>query len=51
MSRRFIDSQDGETAISIPAGGTTVAEASFISLEHFAQECSIIAPDYPRLAT
>ena len=46
-SWRFIDTQEGETTIFIPAGGTTVAEVSFMSLEHFAQKWRVIAPDYP----
>ena len=44
---QFIDTQEGETALFIPAGGTTVAEVSFKSLEHFAQQYRVIAPDYP----
>jgi len=44
---RFIDTQDGEIALFLPAGGTTVAEVSFTSLEHFAQRYRVIAPDYP----
>lgn len=44
---QFIDTQDGETALFIPAGATTVAEVSFKSLEHFAQQYRVIAPDYP----
>jgi len=44
---QFIDTQVNETALFIPAGGTTVAEVSFKSLEHFAQQYRVIAPDYP----
>jgi pimeloyl-ACP methyl ester carboxylesterase len=44
---QFIDTQEGETALFIPAGGTTVAEVSFKSLEHLAQQYRVIAPDYP----
>jgi len=44
---RFIDTRESETALFIPAGGTTVAEVSFMSLEHFAQQYRVIAPDYP----
>ncbi|HEY43442.1 MAG TPA: alpha/beta hydrolase [Anaerolineae bacterium] len=44
---RFIDTREGETALFIPAGGTTVAEVSFMSLVYFAQEWRVIAPDYP----
>lgn len=43
----FIDTQEGEMALFIPAGGTTIAEVSFMSLEHFAQAWRVIAPDYP----
>ena len=44
---RFIDTQEGENALFIPAGGVTVAEVSFNSLKHFAQQYRVIAPDYP----
>ncbi len=44
---QFIDTREGETALFIPAGGTTIAEVSFMSLEHFAQQYRVIAPDYP----
>jgi pimeloyl-ACP methyl ester carboxylesterase len=44
---RFIDSGEGERVLFIPAGGTTIAEVSFNSLEHFAKNYRVIAPDYP----
>jgi pimeloyl-ACP methyl ester carboxylesterase len=44
---RYIDSGGGETALFIPAGGTTIAEVSFNSIAHFAQNHRVIAPDYP----
>ena len=44
---RFIDSREGERVLFIPAGGTTIAEVSFNSLEHFAKNYRVIAPDYP----
>lgn len=44
---RFIDTREGETALFVLAGGTTIAEVSFMSLEHFAQRYRVIAPDYP----
>jgi pimeloyl-ACP methyl ester carboxylesterase len=44
---RFIDSGEGEKALFIPAGATTIAEVSFNSLEHFAKQYRVIAPDYP----
>lgn len=44
---RFIDSKEGEDTLFIPAGGTTIAEVSFNSLEHFAKQYRVIAPDYP----
>lgn len=44
---RFIDSGEGEAVLFIPAGGTTIAEVSFNSLEHFAKQYRVIAPDYP----
>jgi len=44
---RFIDTQHGEMALFIPAGGAMVAEVSFQSIVHFAQGYRIISPDYP----
>jgi pimeloyl-ACP methyl ester carboxylesterase len=44
---RYIDSGAGEEALLIPAGGTTIAEVSFNSISHFAQNFRVIAPDYP----
>ncbi len=44
---RFIDTREGEMGLVVLAGGTTVAEVSFASLEHLAQRYRIIAPDYP----
>lgn len=44
---RFIDSGEGEKTLFIPAGGTTIAEVSFNSIEHFAKQYRVIAPDYP----
>lgn len=44
---RFIDSREGEKALFIPAGGTTIAEIAFNSIEHFAKHYRVIAPDYP----
>ena len=43
----FIDSGEGENSLFIPAGGTSIAEVSFNSLQHFAQQYRVIAPDYP----
>ncbi|MGD8813767.1 MAG: alpha/beta hydrolase [Anaerolineales bacterium] len=48
---RFIDTQEGESALFIPAGGTTIAEVSFTSLSHFAQRYRVISPDYPPIDT
>jgi maspardin len=44
---RFIDTREGETAVFVAAGGTTIAEVSFQSLEHLAQRHRVVAPDYP----
>lgn len=44
---RYIDSEAGEKALLMPAGGTTIAEVSFNSIAHFAQNYRVIAPDYP----
>jgi len=43
----FIDSEEGENSLFIPAGGTSIAEVSFNSLQHFARQYRVIAPDYP----
>jgi pimeloyl-ACP methyl ester carboxylesterase len=43
----YIDTREGETALFIPAGGTSIAEVSFKSIEHFAQRYRVISPDYP----
>lgn len=43
----YIDTGEGDTALFIPAGGTTIAEVSFKSIEHFAHKYRVIAPDYP----
>jgi pimeloyl-ACP methyl ester carboxylesterase len=44
---RYIDSQIGDTVLFIPAGGTNIAEVSFKSINHFAEQHRVIAPDYP----
>lgn len=43
----YIDSGTDKPALFILAGGATVAEVSFFSLEHFSEHFRIIAPDYP----
>lgn len=48
---RFIDTQEGERALFIPAGGTTIAELSFMSTDHLAEKQRVIAPDYPPVDT
>lgn len=52
---RYIDTQTGAGPESVPllvlAGATTIAEVSFQSLEHFAGQHRVIAPDYPPLET
>jgi pimeloyl-ACP methyl ester carboxylesterase len=44
---RFIDAGEGEEVLVVMAGGTSIAEVSFQSLAHFAQQYRVIAPDYP----
>jgi pimeloyl-ACP methyl ester carboxylesterase len=43
----YIDSGPGKPPLFIPAGGTSSAEVSFLSLDHFAQNYQVISPDYP----
>jgi len=43
----YIDSGSGKPPLFIPAGGTSIAEVSFFSLEHFAEQYRVISPDYP----
>lgn len=44
---QYIDTRSGDNVLFIPAGGTSVAEVSFKSIDHFAQRYRVIAPDYP----
>lgn len=44
---RYIDGGAGDSALLMPAGGTTIAEVSFNSIAYFAQKFRVIAPDYP----
>ncbi len=48
---RFVDTGDGERALFIPAGGTTIAEVSFLSIDHLAERQRVISPDYPPVDT
>jgi pimeloyl-ACP methyl ester carboxylesterase len=48
---RFVDTEDGERALFIPAGGTTIAEVSFLSIDHLAERQRVISPDYPPVDT
>jgi pimeloyl-ACP methyl ester carboxylesterase len=48
---RFIDTGQGERALFILAGGTTVAEVSFMTIDHLAQQQRVISPDYPPVDT
>ena len=41
---RFVDTGDGERALFIPAGGTTIAEVSFLSIDHLAERQRVISP-------
>ncbi len=43
----YIDSGPGKPPLFIPAGGTSIAEVSFLSLDHFARNYRVISPDYP----
>jgi len=43
----YIDSGPGKPPLFIPAGGTSIAEVSFLSLNHFTQHFRVISPDYP----
>jgi len=43
---RFIDTGEGERVLFIPAGGTTIAEVSFQSIDHLAERQRVISPDY-----
>jgi pimeloyl-ACP methyl ester carboxylesterase len=45
----YIDSGPGKPPLFIPAGGTSIAEVSFFSLEHFSQNFRVISPDYPAI--
>lgn len=46
---RYIDSGSAKPPLLVLAGGTSVAEVSFFSLEHFAERFHVIAPDYPAI--
>jgi pimeloyl-ACP methyl ester carboxylesterase len=48
---RFIDTEAGQQVLFIPAGGTTIAEVSFMSIGHLAQQQRVISPDYPPVGT
>jgi pimeloyl-ACP methyl ester carboxylesterase len=45
----YIDSGPGKPPLFIPAGGTSIAEVSLFSLEHFAHQFRVISPDYPAI--
>jgi pimeloyl-ACP methyl ester carboxylesterase len=47
----YIDSQEGAATLFLFAGGTNVAEVSFQSIEHFAGQYRVVAPDYPPVGT
>jgi len=48
---RFIDTEQGGRVLFIPAGGTTIAEVSFMSIDHLAKGQRVISPDYPPVDT
>jgi pimeloyl-ACP methyl ester carboxylesterase len=43
----YIDTQRGEQVLFVLAGGTTIAEISFNTIEYLARKYRVIAPDYP----
>ena len=43
----YIDTREGEKTLFLLAGSTTVAEVSFLELEHFAPHYRVISSDYP----
>jgi pimeloyl-ACP methyl ester carboxylesterase len=45
----YIDSANYKPVLFILPGAATVAEVSFISLEHFSEHFRVIAPDYPAI--
>ena len=51
----YIDSDPSgkmtSTPVVILAGGTGIAEVSFQSIDHFAQQQRVIAPDYPAMSS
>ncbi len=47
MPWRFIDTQLGDQVLFIFAGGTSIAEISFKTIQHLADKNRVIAPDYP----
>jgi pimeloyl-ACP methyl ester carboxylesterase len=48
---RFVDTGEGERVLFIPAGGTTIAEVSFHSIDHLAERQRVLSPDYPPVDT
>jgi len=44
---RFIDTGKGKEVLVVMAGGTSIAEVSYQSISHFAEQYRVIAPDYP----
>lgn len=44
---RYIDSGGDGPVVFVLAGGTSIAETSFQTLEHLARRYHVIAPDYP----
>jgi len=50
-SWRYLDTGQGERVLFIPAGGTTIAEVSFMTIDHLARQQRVISPDYPPVDT
>ncbi len=48
---RYIDTAQGEATLLALSGAACIAEMSWQSIEHFAQRCRVIAPDYPAIDT
>jgi pimeloyl-ACP methyl ester carboxylesterase len=48
---QYIDTGEGSRVLLIPAGGTTIAEVSFMTIDHLAEGQRVISPDYPPVDT
>ncbi len=48
---RYLDAGAGDDALLVLTGAACFAEMSWLSIDHFAQRCRVIAPDYPAVDT